>query len=101
MTEWLARRTLNHMLVGSSPAEATWLIKNRPAWATSDDNGASVHSAVNEYLAMDRVGNCTWIARMQAGVYSPGSCTGDRCNRSASKALWASFGKKKRYIRTA
>ncbi len=26
-----------------------------------DDNGASVHSAINEYLAIDRDGNCTWI----------------------------------------
>ncbi len=59
MAEWLARRTPNHKIVGSSPAEATWLIKNRPAWATGDDNGASVHSAVNEYLAIDRDGNCT------------------------------------------
>ncbi len=36
-----------------------WLIKHHPAWATGDDNGASVHSAVNEYLAIDRDGNCT------------------------------------------
>ena len=33
--------------------------QNRPAWATDDDNGASVHSAANEYLAIDRDGNCT------------------------------------------
>ncbi len=31
----------------------------KPAWATGGDNGASVHSAVNEYLAIDRDGNCT------------------------------------------
>ncbi len=56
--EWLiARWTPNHKIVGSSPAEATWLIKKRPAWAMGDDNGASVHSAVNEYLALDRDGN--------------------------------------------
>ena len=34
-------------------------IQNRPAWATGGDNGASVNSAVNEYLAIDRDGNCT------------------------------------------
>ncbi len=33
--------------------------QNRPAWAMGGDNGASVHSAVNEYLAIDRNGNCT------------------------------------------
>ncbi len=49
MAEWLVRRTPNHKIVGSSPADATWLIKNRLAWAMVDDNGASVHSAVNEY----------------------------------------------------
>ncbi len=27
-------------------------------WATGDDNDASVYSAVNEYLAIDRDGNC-------------------------------------------
>ncbi len=59
MAEWLARRTPNHKIVGSSPAKASQLIKNRPAWATGGDNGASVHSAVNEYLAIDRDGNCT------------------------------------------
>ncbi len=51
--------TTNHKFVGSSPAKTGWLIKNRPAWATGDDNGASVHSAVNEYLAIDRDGTCT------------------------------------------
>ena len=59
MAKWVARRIPNHKIVGSSPTEATWLIKNHPAWATGDDNGASVHSAVNEYLAIDRDGNCT------------------------------------------
>ncbi len=39
--------------------DTSWLIKNHPAWATGGDNGASVHSAVNEYLAIDREGNCT------------------------------------------
>ncbi len=33
--------------------------KNRRAWATGDDNGASANSAVNEYLAIERDGNCT------------------------------------------
>ncbi len=30
-------------------------------WATGYDNCASIHSAVNEYLAIDRDGNCTLI----------------------------------------
>ncbi len=59
MAEWLACRTPNHKIVSSSPAKASWLIKNHPAWATGGDNGASVHSAVNEYLAIDKDGNCT------------------------------------------
>ncbi len=59
MAEWLARPTPNHKIVGSSHAKTSWLIKNRPAWATGGDNGDSVHSAVNEYLAIDRDGNCT------------------------------------------
>ncbi len=59
MAEWLSRRTPNHKIVGSSPAKTSWLIKNRLAWATGGDNGASVHLAVNEYLAIDRDGNCT------------------------------------------
>ena len=58
MAEWLARQTPNHKIVGSSPAETTWLIKNHPTWAMGDDNGASVHLAVNEYLVIDRDGNC-------------------------------------------
>ncbi len=33
--------------------------QSHPAWATGGDNGASVHSAVNEYLAIGRDGNCT------------------------------------------
>ncbi len=59
MAEWLVRWTPNHNIVGSSPAKASRLIKNHPAWATGGDNGASVHSAVNEYLAIDRDRNCT------------------------------------------
>ncbi len=59
MAEWLARLTPNHKIVGSSPAKASRLIKNRPVWATGGDTGASVHSAVYEYLARDRDGNCT------------------------------------------
>ncbi len=42
-----------------SPVKTSWLIKNRPVWATGSDNGASVHSAVYEYLAIDRDGNFT------------------------------------------
>ncbi len=49
MAEWLARRIPNHNIVGLSPAKTRWLIKNRPVWATSDNNGALDHSA----------GNCT------------------------------------------
>ncbi len=59
MAEWLARRTPNHKIMGSSATQTSWLIKNRPAWAKRDDNGASFHSAVNEYLAIDRNGNST------------------------------------------
>ncbi len=59
MAEWLERRTPDHTIVGSSPAKTSWLIKNCPAWATGDDHGASFHSAVIEYLAIDRDGNCT------------------------------------------
>ncbi len=59
MAEWLAHWTPNHQIVGSSPAEATWLIKNHSAWAMGDDNGAAVHSAVNEYLAIDRDDSCS------------------------------------------
>ena len=59
MAKWLLRRTPNHKIVGSSPAKASQLIKNHPVWATGDDNGASVHSAINEYLVIDRDGNCT------------------------------------------
>ncbi len=55
----LAHQTPNHKIVCSSLAETTWLIKNHPAWVTGDDNGASVHLAINEYLAIDRDGNCT------------------------------------------
>ncbi len=43
MAEWLARRTPNQKLLGSSPAKTSWLIRNHPTWATGDDNGASVH----------------------------------------------------------
>ncbi len=59
MAKWLERRIPNHKIVDSSLAEATRLIKNHPAWTTGDNNGASVHSAVNQYLAIDRDGNCT------------------------------------------
>ena len=59
MAECLARQTPNHKIVGSSPAKTSWLIKNHPAWAMGGDNGASVHSDVNKYLAIDKDGNCT------------------------------------------
>ncbi len=59
MAEWLARRTPNHKIVGSSLAKRQSAHQNRPVWATGGDNGASVHSPVNEYLAIDRDGNCT------------------------------------------
>ncbi len=59
MAKWLARQTPNHKIVGSSPAQTSWLIKNRPAWATGGDNGASVHSAVKMSTWLDRDGNCT------------------------------------------
>ncbi len=59
LSEVSAGLTVSHKIVGSSPAKTSWLNKKRPAWATGDDNGASVHSAVNEYLAIDRDGNCT------------------------------------------
>ncbi len=36
-------------------------MKKRPAWGTGDENGASIHSAVNEYLVIDRNGNYIWI----------------------------------------
>ncbi len=61
MVEWLGCRTPNHKIVDSSPIKTSWLIKNHRVWATSDDNGASVHTAVNEYLAIDRDGNRTYI----------------------------------------
>ncbi len=59
MAEWLAHCTRIHKIVASNPAVATWLIKNHPVWVTGDDNGASVHSALNEYLMIDRDANCT------------------------------------------
>ena len=49
MAQWLASRPPNHKIVGSSPAKASWLIINCPAWATGDNNGVSVHLVVNEY----------------------------------------------------
>ncbi len=59
MAKWLARQTPNHKIVGSSPAKSQLAHQNRPAWATGGDNGTSVHSAINEYLAIDRDDNCT------------------------------------------
>ncbi len=40
MAEWLARWTLNHKIVGSSPAKSQSAHQNRPVQATGDDNGA-------------------------------------------------------------
>ncbi len=55
MAEWLARRTPNHKIVGSRQRPCSKQAhQNCPAWATGGDNGASVHSAVNEYLGIDR-----------------------------------------------
>ncbi len=44
MAEWLAHRTPNHKIVGSSPTKASWLTRNHPTWAMCDDNDVSVHS---------------------------------------------------------
>ena len=57
MAEWLARRTPK--IVGSSPAKSQSAHQNRPVWVAGGDNGASVHSALNECLAIDRDNNCT------------------------------------------
>ncbi len=59
MAEWLVRRTPNHKIVGSRPAKSQSAHQNRPVWAAGGDNGALVQSAINEYLAIDRDGNCT------------------------------------------
>ncbi len=59
MAEWLACQTPNHKIVGLSPAKSQAAHQYHPVWAAGGDNGASVHSAVNEYLAIDRDGNCT------------------------------------------
>ncbi len=75
MAEWLARRASNPKIMGSSSIKASRLIKNNPAWATGDNDGASVHSAVNEYLAIDRDGNCTldylWSLEACKRMYTP------------------------------
>ncbi len=44
-----------HDLVRSNSMSDSWLIKKRPPWVMGDDNGASVHSGVNEYEAIDRL----------------------------------------------
>ncbi len=59
MAEWLARRTPNHKIVGFESRRSHLADQNHPMCAAGGDNGASVHSAVNEYLAIDRDGNCT------------------------------------------
>ncbi len=57
--EWFASRTPNHKIVGSSPPKSVASSKTVPrGLRRGDDNGASVHSAVKEYLAIDRDGNC-------------------------------------------
>ncbi len=53
MAEWLARWTPNHKIVGSSPAQSQLAHQNRPVWAAGGENGASVHSAVNVFLARE------------------------------------------------
>ncbi len=60
MALWLVHQIPNHKIMDSSPAKTSWLIKKCPARAMGGDNGASVHSAINEYLAIDRDGNCTY-----------------------------------------
>ena len=74
MAEWLAHRTPNNTTMGSSPTKTSWLIKKHPVWATGDDNGASVHSAINENLAIDRTGNYLdypWCLEACKRVYTP------------------------------
>ncbi len=91
MAEWLAHQTPSHKIVGSSPAKASRLIKNCPTWATDGDNGASVHSAVNEYLAIDNDRqrwqlylDYPWRIEAFKRVYTPpGSWAGDGGNRFA------------------
>ncbi len=103
MAEWLARRTPMHKIVGSSPAKNSCLIKNLPAWATGAHNGASVHSAVNEYLAINRDGlylDYPWGLEACKQVYTPQGVEQvlDVTGLSGviiCKALWASFGKEK------
>ncbi len=69
----IARLTPNHCdkIVGSSPAKTSWLIKNRPAWATGDDKGASVHSAVNEYMRWQLYLDYPWRLEACKWVYIP------------------------------
>ncbi len=62
MDEWLARCSPNHKIVSSSPAEATCFIKNM---SYGGDNGASVQSAMKEYMAIDKDGNCTDLWRLE------------------------------------
>ncbi len=59
MAEWLARWTPNHKIVGSSPAKSQSARQKPSRVGYGGDNGASVYSAVNEYLAIDGDGNCT------------------------------------------
>ncbi len=53
MAEWFAHWTPNQKIMGLNPAKASCLFKNCPIWATCEDNGASVHSVINEYLATE------------------------------------------------
>ncbi len=48
MAEWPLLPT--HKIVGLSPAKTSWLIKNRPAWATGGDNGASIGSLSRKWV---------------------------------------------------
>ena len=43
MEEWLVHQTPNHQILGSSPIEVTWFIKNQSVWAMGDDNDAPIH----------------------------------------------------------
>ncbi len=58
MTEWLARLTPNHKIMG--PVQASWFVKNHPVCPMVDNNHvASVHSAVDDYLRLVRDSSCT------------------------------------------
>ncbi len=91
---------------GFESRQSLWLIKNRPTWATGNDNGASVHSAVNNgkwvpsdhgdrqrwqlYLGYPwRLEACKWVYAPQ-GVEQVTDVTG-LLGVIICKALWARF----------